>query len=457
LNIPRKTKSARSGGQPTRCFYYYSSLTHDHHYVDVSLRSLNAASKKRYIMLLGAKWLVSSWISLTILVCSKQTRCVCGLSSSSPKKQRETTTVPFFTYKAMKRMEIPSILFSGVSNVACRLLRYQPQEIPPSQSSSARVAVVTGSNTGVGYETAKSLVLDHGYKVIIACRSSEKGIQACQSINACRNDKPNGLAVFVAPLDLANFDSVRSFGQAIHKNYSQIDVLVNNAGCNSAGIAPKPDGSLDLVFQTNFLGHFLLSNLLLSKCHRIVNLASVMHHFPVYSNKVSYGDVDSADFWRDKAIETSAIPEGTKRKTYAPSKLAAILFTSELQRRYGNSLQSIAVNPGAVYSDIWRNYSKLKQRLFRLLYLTPQQGCQTSVAASVLDFDTSDMLYLQPYRLPPRRNKSAPPFPMFEMLGPFMGYRETKTRLPHDGGVQASNSLFEVCEELTGCQFPDSL
>lgn len=361
----------------------------------------------------------------------------------------------------MKRMEIPSLLFSTSSKVVCSLLKKKPREVETLHQTSPerKVAIVTGSNTGVGYETAKSLVLDHGFEVVIACRSSKKGIQACQSINACMDNSDMGSAVFLAPLDLANFDSVGSFGKIIDETYSQIDVLINNAGCNSAGIKPGPDGSLDIVFQTNFLGHFLLSNLLLKKCRRIVNVASVMHHFPVYSKKATFGDVESVEFWRDKAIESSA--KGTKRKTYAPSKLASVLFTSELERRYGPTMQSIAVNPGAVYSDIWRNYSKLQQRLFRLLYLTPQQGCQTSVAAAVLDeFNSSSedgMIYLQPYRLPPRRNNDAPPFPMFEMLGPFMGYRETKPRLPVDGGVQASKSLFQVCEELTGCHFPDRL
>ena len=107
-------------------------------------------------------------------------------------------------------------------------------------------------------------------------------------------------------------------------------------------------------------------------------------------------------------------------------------------------------------SNIWRNYPKKSQDLFRKLYLTTKQGCTTTVAASVLDFDkeidtaTNNIIYLQPYALP--RRLSSPPFPLFEMLGPYQGYRLTEPRLPtSDGGKQAAGSLFAVCEELTGC------
>jgi hypothetical protein len=103
------------------------------------------------------------------------------------------------------------------------------------------------------------------------------------------------------------------------------------------------------------------------------------------------------------------------------------------------------------YSDIWRNYSSFQQALFRRIYLTPEQGCTTSVAASVLDLE-EDAIYLQPYLLPFQRRDS-PPYPLFEMLGPYVGYRVTQPRLPDDGGLEAGKSLFAVCEELTGCKF----
>lgn len=107
--------------------------------------------------------------------------------------------------------------------------------------------------------------------------------------------------------------------------------------------------------------------------------------------------------------------------------------------------------------------------VFRRIYLTAEQGSTTSVAASVMDFDT-DVTYLQPYWLPSKpRNKNnnrnssnssskkSCPFPMLEMLGPYVGYQATEPRLPEDRGIKASASLFVVCEELAGCKFPTAL
>lgn len=102
-------------------------------------------------------------------------------------------------------------------------------------------------------------------------------------------------------------------------------------------------------------------------------------------------------------------------------------------------------------SDIWRNYPSVIKYVYRLVYLTSKQGASTSIAAAIMDFD-QETIYLQPYLLP-RQKKESPPFPLFEMLGPYMGYVETTPRLPEDGGIQACKSLFAVCEELTGCSF----
>ena len=452
-------------------------------------------------------WIVV--IALHILV----PRTACFVVPSSCTKHANPTPIlaattsnnndgTYYTYKSKKRMELPALMYSICSNAVCKILRRQYRTVAPSPndddpqrpSPRQRVAIVTGSNTGVGYETAKSLVEDHGYVVIVAARSPDKGMHACARINGAAataaleaSSSSRGMAVWEGPLDLSDLDSVRSFARRIRETYNatgSIDVLINNAGVNSAGAAAAPsppphDGqqqqqqqqqqasNLDVVFSANFLGHFLLTNLLLDQCRRVVNLSSVMHHFPVYSRSRERDedhDVGSAAFWKDKAVMPSDATDGkqTVRKTYGPSKLAAVLFTSELQRRYGAG-KSIAVNPGAVSSDIWRNYSRARQRLFRLLYLTPEQGCLTSVAAAVLDWHDEEenggaaaanrALYLQPYRLPGAKKDRAP-FPLFEMLGPYKGYQATAPRLPKDGGVRASQALFEVCEELTQCRFP---
>lgn len=316
---------------------------------------------------------------------------VCGLSLFNKNQSKPTTK--YYSYKTFKKLGVPVIFYSAAAKVATKVLRVKPRSIVAAPSVSVdkndsavlapKVAIVTGSNTGVGFQTAKTLAVDHGYQVVIACRSAEKAETACAAINAAVNAAdaaaskyPKGNAIFVQPLDLSNLDSVRNFGKAINDKYTnKIDVLINNAGKNSAGnptqqstTGPTNSSSdsvfLDDLFTTNFLGHFLLTRLLLEKCSRVVNLSSVMHHFPVYSKSGGDGDatindVDSVEFWRHVAmiqpVSNSSDDDVMVRKPYAPSKLAALLFSMELNRRYGGNadaddgaFRSIAVNPGSV-------------------------------------------------------------------------------------------------------------
>lgn len=328
-----------------------------------------SSSTYRRRSLASRPWRVSIPVALIFLVSICHTSIsVNGLSSPNGSPPSKPPKSNYYSYKTFKKLGLPALAYSAFSKAAVYLLRVRPKEIPISTGEEIslngnrrprrrRVAIVTGSNTGVGFETAKSLVQDHGFEVIIACRSMEKGIQACQAINGNVNVN-GGMAIYVQSVDLADTESVRKFANAVNQQYETIDVLVNNAGRNSAEVPPidstaeaTSSQSLDIIFKTNFLGHFLLTNLLLEKCHRIVNLASVMHHFPKYA-KGDNDDIGSVEYWRNVALEpTLNGEETTVRKTYGPSKLAALLFSIELNRRYSESrgIRSIAVNPGAVY------------------------------------------------------------------------------------------------------------
>lgn len=294
------------------------------------------------------------------------------------------------------------------------------------------------SNTGIGFESAKALV-ERGYEVVLACRSPEKAQKAVQKIKDEVPEAP-GKAVFHAPLDLSSFQSVHDFSDTIKAHYDKIDLLINNAGINSSGRTPE---GLDLCFKTNFLSHFLLTRnlldlLLKGRRPRVVNLSSVMHHF-------CHADKHDETYWRQNAVSSDI----SSTDTYSASKLAAILFSIELNRRYRSSgLRSIAVNPGAVNSDIWRNYPRWIVAVFDYVYLNSRQGAYTSVAASVIEDWPEDVLYLQPYH---QVTSASTPFPPTEMLGPFVGYQAVQPRLPKDGqnGGLTAQVLWEVSVELT--------
>ncbi|KAL7537105.1 hypothetical protein ACHAXR_009170 [Thalassiosira sp. AJA248-18] len=355
-------------------------------------------------------------------------------------------------------------------------------KLSSSSDGSYPIAIVTGSNTGVGFETASGLV-QRGYHVILACRSREKGEAAAERINnrldslKDKNDE-GGKASFLHPLDLSSFASVRSFCKVFTQKYNTLNLLVNNAGTNSQGDTTE-DG-LEMCFQSNFVGHFLLTKLLIGhllkaknryepgsgnneEAGRIVNLSSVTHHFAP-ANECTFVNTDSSKkrplnneihdqhFWL-----SSAIP-GLSSGTYRESKLASILFSMEINKRYGDrGIRSIAVNPGSVSSDIWRDDSDLMQRAYKLVYLSPQQGSSTSIAGAIGAMP-KDAIYLQPYWQPRQKRQSrlsvrrwySLPFPMTEMLGPYVGHAITEPRLPLDGcgGYKSSEALWNVCEKL---------
>jgi NAD(P)-dependent dehydrogenase (short-subunit alcohol dehydrogenase family) len=225
---------------------------------------------------------------------------------------------------------------------------------PTSSSLTPRIAIVTGSNTGIGCATAQGLALA-GCHVILACRSRDRAEQAVRSIQQAlsqqqqQSSHTTGQALFVHPLDLNSDASTREFVTVVTQRYPRIDILINNAGMNTSfrlksNVNDTNDSEVDRdgLFQTNFVGHYLLTSLLLPHMTgpnaRIVNLASVMHHFCGGSQIVSTNTWQHCIEYQESALHS----------TYSLSKLAALLFTRELNVRYGDRIQAIAVNPGAV-------------------------------------------------------------------------------------------------------------
>jgi NAD(P)-dependent dehydrogenase (short-subunit alcohol dehydrogenase family) len=197
---------------------------------------------------------------------------------------------------------------------------------------TGKVAIVTGANSGIGYETALVLA-QKGATVVMACRSLPKAEVAADEI---RQANPSG-SVEVMKLDLGDLDSVREFVTAFQERYDRLDMLINNAG-----IMVPPYGKTAQGFETQFgvnhLGHFALSGLLLDTLlqtaqSRIVTVSSGAHNF---------GSIDFDDLnWERKAYQASP--------AYGQSKLANLLFTYELQRKLaaaGKDTIAVAAHPG---------------------------------------------------------------------------------------------------------------
>jgi retinol dehydrogenase-12 len=227
-----------------------------------------------------------------------------------------------------------------------------------------RTFLITGGNTGIGLATASALARDGG-RVYIACRSAAAGAAAVERIKT----ESGSAAVWLLPLDLASLDSVRACAAAFLDSGEPLHVLVNNAGVGGQrGITA--DG-FELHFGVNHLGHHALTQLLLGRLSesgegvRIVNVSSDAHY--------NATGIDFAAVRRSTASFT-----GTRE--YAVSKLCNVLFTQELARRLaGTSVQSYALHPGVVASDIWRRVPRLARPLITRRMLTVEDGAVTSV------------------------------------------------------------------------------
>jgi NAD(P)-dependent dehydrogenase (short-subunit alcohol dehydrogenase family) len=392
---------------------------------------------------------------------------------------------------------------------------------PTTTTTTKKLAIITGSNTGIGYETARRLVQEYGWDVILACRSKDKALIAKNKINNYEtenDDANNGKAIVLNPvLDLSDFDSIRKFVDAVENEYDNVDVLINNAGRNTSGRSPG-NPNLDLMFQSNYLGHFLLTELMLKNKlllsttltttssnggsmitgNKVINLSSVMHHFAKGDSidrkegGGQAGSISSPNYWKRRALYHDDNDIRHPNNIYAASKIAAILHTVELNRRYGRSssssdqqphLTAIAVNPGAVNSDIWRDFPNwVREYIFDKIYLSTEEGSEPIVAAAIRnDLDThhedsttssttnigrGTIIYLQPYANPfsifggrwfpdssstSSSSSSFSMIPFTEIFGPYVGHLPTTPRLPKNLKTTeaAAKVLWDVSEELT--------
>ncbi|CAF0942169.1 unnamed protein product [Brachionus calyciflorus] len=200
-----------------------------------------------------------------------------------------------------------------------------------------KTVIITGSNTGIGKEAALDLA-SRGARVIITGRDIQKAYRAAEQI---RNETGNQNIV-VEHLDLASFDSIRKFCSKINSREERIDILINSAGITLCPQWKTKEG-FEMQFGVNYLGPFLLTNLLLDKIKksapsRIINVASI-------------GYILGKINWEDLNMEDSYSPLGA----YCQSKLGVVLFTRELARRLkGTNVSVFCLHPGACPTEVGR-------------------------------------------------------------------------------------------------------
>jgi NAD(P)-dependent dehydrogenase (short-subunit alcohol dehydrogenase family) len=233
----------------------------------------------------------------------------------------------------------------------------------------AKVVVVTGSNIGIGLETAVG-VAAQGATTVLACRNPDKAEAAAKEVTRRTwNDD-----VHVVSLDLSDLASVATAADDILTRWPRLDVLVNNAGGTWSGRQATAQG-FEYTFGVNHLGHFYLTNLLLPRLKnsapaRIINLTSVGHHFA--RKGMRFDDLQSERGY--DAMEA-----------YCRSKLANVLFTRELAKRIGDRAVTVnAVHPGPVRSGFGMDgdltgFMGFGMKLVRPFEISAKRGAKTSV------------------------------------------------------------------------------
>jgi len=231
---------------------------------------------------------------------------------------------------------------------------------------TGRTAVITGSNVGIGKETAKDF-LKRGARVILACRNVTAAEEARQELLG------TSPLVEVRRLDLSSLASVRAFAEGLIHDRVDVSILVNNAGVMMCPYTLSTDGH-ELQMATNHLGHFLLTTLLLPTLQkqpeaRIVNVSSTAH---LRANPSFLDEMPGFPS-----------PHSYNRMTaYGNSKMANIYFTRQLMKRLsGSNISVFSLHPGVVHSSLARHLvsQRITNLLLKPLCKTPLQGAQTTI------------------------------------------------------------------------------
>ena len=298
-------------------------------------------------------------------------------------------------------------------------MNWTKESIP---DQSGKIAIVTGSNSGIGFVAAQVLA-EHGAHVILACRNPTKAREALERI---REELP-AASVESGRLDLSDLSSVRGFAEDFLSHHDRLDLLINNAGVMVPPERQTTKDGFELQLGVNHLGHFALTGYLLDRLRatagsRVVVVSSAAHRF----GKMDFEDPN----WEKRSYK--------KWPSYGQSKLANLLFLLELDARLraaGAPVLAAGAHPGWTATNLQRNTATARF-MNRFLAMEPWQGALPTLRAAA-DPDLRGGEYFGPRSL-------------FEMRGYPVEVDRSDDAKARDDAAR----LWELSARLTGVEYP---
>ncbi|MCW8832796.1 MAG: oxidoreductase [Colwellia sp.] len=292
---------------------------------------------------------------------------------------------------------------------------------------TGRLAIITGANTGLGYQTALAMVAKN-IKVVMACRNVDKAQEAKYSMLA---EVPNA-DIEILKIDLSSLASVRSAVSEFRRKHDKLDILVNNAGIMYPPYSKTKDG-FESQMAVNCFGHFLLTSLLMdyfpdSPNSRITWLSSIAHK----SGEINFADINFKTKYSAMA-------------SYSQSKLTCLMYALELARKLkaeGKQIKSICAHPGVSNTDLSRNmpqwiHNIVKYTVMPLIAHSPRKAALPTLEAALSPTAQSGQYY-------------GPQGP-FQMSGP-SGIALIATQAQD---TEVAKKLWKLSEQLTGAIYPE--
>ena len=290
-----------------------------------------------------------------------------------------------------------------------------------------KIAIVTGANSGLGFETAKALA-KKGFLVIMACRNLKKAQDAVNEIE--KTVKKTHLEII--KIDTSSLKSVKTFADEFLKNYQKLDLLINNAGIMVPPYSLTEDG-FESQLGANYLGHFLLTGLLLptlekTENSRVITLSSIAHK----KGKIYFDDLQ----FKKRTYK--------KWEAYGQSKLACLMFAYELDRRLkskDSKTISIAAHPGVSLTNLWNHMPfgfRLISPVFNMFFSHSAKDGAKSTLMAALDIGVVGGDYYGPTGLKEMKGEPG---------------KVASTPLSKNKAI--AHHLWKVSEELTGINYLD--